>query len=68
MKYKDFLVKLNELVKISELLPSEALAQLQDIEAPNEFKPLLLALKEYFELKQDNLLIFLKSLPDDLKD
>lgn len=70
MKYKDLLVKLNHLVKVSDLFPDEALQLLQDIdiEAPNEFKPLLIALKEYLELKKSNILIFFKNLPDDLKD
>ncbi|WP_288497415.1 hypothetical protein [uncultured Acinetobacter sp.] len=65
MKYKELLVKLNELVMISELFPEEASNLLNEIKVPKEFEPLIFALKEYFELKESSVIDFLKNLPMD---
>ncbi len=65
MKYKDLLVQLNELVKISQLFPNEALILIRGIQVPEEFQPLVNALEEYIQFKQSNLIEFLKNLPKD---
>lgn len=65
MKYKDLLVQLNELIKISQLFPNEALILIRGIQVPEEFQPLVNALEEYIQFKQSNLIEFLKNLPKD---
>lgn len=65
MKYKDLLIQLNELVKISQLFPNEALILIRDIQVPQEFQPLVNALEEYIQFKQSNIIEFLKNLPKD---
>ena len=65
MKYKDLLIQLNELVKISQLFPNEALILIRDIQVPQEFQPLVNALEEYIQFKQSNIIEFLKTLPKD---
>ncbi|MFP6820739.1 hypothetical protein [Acinetobacter sp.] len=65
MKYRDLLVKLNHVVMISDPFPSEALQLLEEIDVPQEFIPIVSALKGYIEFKESNIIDFLNNLSKD---
>jgi hypothetical protein len=65
MKYRDLLVKLNHVVMISDLFPNEALKLLEDIDVPEEFKPIVNAITKYIEFKDSNIVDFLNNISRD---
>gem|GEM_PF-5963486 len=65
MDSQDLLKQLNDLVKLSDEFPEQAMEQVEDFKVPKEFEPILKAVKEYVEVKYGDLYEFLANLHKD---
>ncbi|WP_333667938.1 hypothetical protein [Acinetobacter guillouiae] len=65
MDSQDLLKQLNDLVKLSDEFPEQAMELVENFEVPEEFQPILNAVKEYAEVKYGNLFEFLENLHKD---
>ncbi|MCH4243735.1 hypothetical protein [Acinetobacter gerneri] len=65
MDSQDLLRQLNDLVKLSDEFPEQAMEQADNFTVPEEFEPILKAVKEYVEVKYGDLYEFLANLHKD---
>ncbi|MGL6035096.1 hypothetical protein [Acinetobacter sp. P8-3-8] len=65
MDSQDLLKQLNDLVKLSDEFPEQAMEQVENFTVPEEFQPILNAVKEYVEVKYGDLYEFLENLHKD---
>lgn len=65
MDSQDLLKQLNDLVKLSDEFPEQAMEKVENFNAPEEYQPILNAVKEYVEAKYGDLYEFLENLHKD---
>ena len=65
MDSQDLLKQLNDLVKLSDEFPEQAMEKVENFTVPDEFQPILNAVKEYVEVKYGDLYEFLENLHRD---
>ena len=65
MDSQDLLKQLNDLVKLSDEFPEQAMEKVENFIVPEEFQPILNAVKEYVEVKYGDLYEFLENLHRD---